>query len=455
MSDDFHFDEFRLDVANACLWCRDEPIHLTPKAFEVLQYLLNHPGQLVTREQLLAEVWPEVVVGDSAPASAIRELRKALGDDARTPRYIETVHRRGYRFIAQLSDDKVSNIVPAVRELPKPRRRVYRHYWLAAFVVVVIGAAGLFYLRGSGRQVDIASVADFAYPLPDKPSLVVLPFDNLSGDPQQDYFVDGITEAITTALARIPALFVIARHSALSYKGQAVSIKQVAEEQGVRFVLEGSVQKSGERVRITAQLIDALSGRHMWVEEYDRKLGDIFALQDDITWRVATELEVKLTHGEQARIRRGHTDSVEAYERFLRGWEIHQVFEKQELAQAQQLYRQAIPIIEQAIRRSPYYPPWYLMYLGRAHYVLGEYDKAIALYEKLLEQRPTWSRPRAYLACAYAQVGRTQEAKAEIAYIIKEDPEWTVTKIAQNEHYKDPAIIDRYADCLRQLGLSE
>ena len=557
MSIEFHFDKFRLDAPNASLWCGEEEIHLTPKAFEVLQHLLVHSGQLVTREQLLEAIWPDVVVNDTAPASAIRELRKALNDDAKNPRYIETVHRRGYRFIGKLLDAKIPNAASELSTLQKQRSR---YYWLAAFVGVVFSALGLFYLYEPGRQVDIASMADFAYPLPDKPSLVVMPFDNLSGDPSQDYFVGGITEAITTTLARIPALFVIARHSAMTYKDKGVSVKQVAEEQGVRYVLEGSIQKSGEQVRITAQLIDALSGHHVWVEEYDRTVDDIFALQDDITWQVATEMEVKLTEGERARLWRRETNSAKAYELFLRGWALHSVFERQELAQAQELYQQAlaidpefwtawaalggvyfqqarfewvddpeaawaqvesigkkvttadethswglhllavlhqrrneydeafiirkkafdsnpnnaeavadfgwaltthgrakeaIPIIKQAMRMSPTFPPWYLMYLGRAYYTLEEYEEAIAVYEELLKRRPTWSRSRAYLACAYAQVGRMQDAKAEIAYIIKGDPEWTVEKITRNEQYKDPAIIERYANLLRELGLPE
>ena len=125
-----------------------------------------------------------------------------------------------------------------------------------------------------------------AYPLPDKPSLAVLPFENLSGDPQQEFFSDGITESIITALSKVPRLFVIARKSSFSYKGKPVTVKQVSEELGVRYVLEGSVQKSGDRVRITAQLIDALTGHHLWAERYERNLKDIFAVQDEITMKI-------------------------------------------------------------------------------------------------------------------------------------------------------------------------
>ena len=180
-----------------------------------------------------------------------------------------------------------------------------------------------------------------AFPLPDKPSLAVLPFDNLSGDSSQDYFSDGITESIITALSNVSNLFVIARNSTFTYKGKPVKVQQVAEELGVRYVLEGSLQKSGDRVRITAQLIDALTGHHLWAENYDREFGDIFALQDDITEHVTLALQVKLTEGEQARIRRGHMDNPEAYEYWLRGRETYMSFTKENNDQARKLWEKA------------------------------------------------------------------------------------------------------------------
>ena len=142
-----------------------------------------------------------------------------------------------------------------------------------------------------------------AFPLPDKPSIAVLPFVNMSEDPDQEFFSDGMTEEIITALSKVPNLFVIARNSTFTYKGKPVKVKQVSEELGVRYVLEGSVQKSGDRVRITAQLIDALTGHHLWAERYDRDLKDIFALQDEITMKVITGLQVELTAGEMVGVK--------------------------------------------------------------------------------------------------------------------------------------------------------
>ena len=149
-------------------------------------------------------------------------------------------------------------------------------------------------------KTEVASKEKMAFPLPDKPSIAVLPFVNMSEDPKQEFFSDGITEEIITALSKVPRLFVISRNSTFTYKGKPVKVKQVSEELGVRYVLEGSVQRSGDQIRITAQLIDALTGHHLWAERYERDLKDIFALQDEITMKILTAIQVKLTEGEQA-----------------------------------------------------------------------------------------------------------------------------------------------------------
>jgi len=162
-------------------------------------------------------------------------------------------------------------------------------------------------------KVEVASKEKMAFPLPDLPSIAVLPFDNMSGDPKQEFFSDGITETIITALSKVPRLFVIARNSTFVYKGKPVKVKQVSEELGVRYVLEGSVQRSADRIRITAQLIDALTGHHIWAERYDRDLKDIFAIQDEITMRIITSLEVKLTGGGTIRVQASGTNNLEAY----------------------------------------------------------------------------------------------------------------------------------------------
>jgi len=183
----------------------------------------------------------------------------------------------------------------------------------AAAIVIVAVAIGIwqFYMRRP--TVEPASVEKMAYPLPEKPSIAVLPFDDMSGDPNQDYFCDGLTENMITALSKTTKMFVIARNSTFTYKGKAVKVNQIAEELGVQYVLEGSVRKEGDRVRITAQLIDALTGHHLWAEKYDRELKEIFSLQDELTKKIISSLQVKLTEGEQAYVYAKGTDNLEAY----------------------------------------------------------------------------------------------------------------------------------------------
>ena len=178
-------------------------------------------------------------------------------------------------------------------------------------------------------------------PLPDKPSVVVMPFTNLSGDPEQEYFSDGLTDDLITDLSKISGLFVIARYSAFTYKGKAVKVQEIGKELGVRYVLEGSVRKTDDRVRITMQLVDATTGYDLWSERYDRRLTDLFALQDEITQKIVLALKVKLTKEGQERFRRVPTDSLEAYDYLLRGGEYFNRFTKEANAQAQQMYEKA------------------------------------------------------------------------------------------------------------------
>jgi len=190
----------------------------------------------------------------------------------------------------------------------------------------------------------VTQEAQTALPLPDKPSLVVLPFVNMSKDPDQEYFSDGLTEVLTGDLSKISSLFVIARNSAFTYKGKAVKVQDVGREMGVRYVLEGSVQRADQRVRITTQLIDATTGYHLWSEQYDRSLKDIFALQDEIVQKIVTTLQLQLTLQEQGVIVRKHTDRLEAYDYYLRGVESFWRLTKEANTQARQLYEKAIAL---------------------------------------------------------------------------------------------------------------
>jgi len=237
-------------------------------------------------------------------------------------------------------------------------------------------------------------------PLPDKPSIAVLAFDNLSGDPDQGYLADGISENIISALSKISKMFVIARNSTFTYKGKPVNVKQVSRELGVRYVLEGSVQKADDRLRVTAQLIDATTGNHLWSERYDRELKDIFALQDDITKKIITALQVKLTEGEQARTASKGTDNLDAYLKCLQAWETMRHFNRESNALGKKL-------AEEVIALDPEYPLAYRVlsathlmdiWLGMSKSPNQSLTKAIELLQKAIALDDTYAE-------AYADLG--------------------------------------------------
>jgi adenylate cyclase len=242
-----------------------------------------------------------------------------------------------------------------------------------------------------------------AYPLPDKPSIAVLPFTNMSGDPKQEYFSDGMTEQIITGLSNVPKLFVMSRSATFTYKGKPVKPKQVAEELGVRYVLEGSVQRSGDRIRITAQLIDALAGNHLWAERYDRDLKDIFALQDEITMKIMTAMRVKLTSGEQARVFEKGTKNLNAYLKYLKAREHVDRNNKEDNVLGQKMLEEAIALDpEFALAQSLLGAT----HLGDVFFGLSKSPKvsivqAIKLSKKAIALDESLARPHALLAFLY------------------------------------------------------
>ena len=234
------FGRFRFDRRSGTLFRRDDrgafaPLAMGSRALEILGILVQRSGELVSRAEIMASVWPGTAVEDSNLNVQIAALRRVLDEGQAERSCIQTVSGRGYRFTAPVTRVAADASAPP--------------------------ASGL-------------------SPLPDKPSLAVMPFQNMSGDPDQEYFADGMVEEIITALSRITWLFVIARNSSFTYKGQAVDVKRVGRELGVRYVLEGAVRKAGGRVRISAQLIDATTGAHLWADRFDGLLEDVFELQD-------------------------------------------------------------------------------------------------------------------------------------------------------------------------------
>jgi TolB-like protein len=303
------FGGFRFDRRRGILFRRDKrgvfvPIALGSRALGILGVLVDRPGELVSRAEILSTVWPETIVEDSNLDVQIAVLRRVL-DEGQTERScIATIRGRGYRFTTPVT----------------------------------------------GIETDASTRPSESLPLPpDKPSIAVLPFANLSGDPEQEYFVDGMVEEIITALSRIRWLFVIARNSSFTYKGQAVDVKRIGRELGVRYVLEGAVRKAGSRVRISAQLIDATSGAHLWADRFDGSLADVFDLQDKVATTVAGVIEPALQAAETARLADRPTSDLTAYDLYLRAYEMY-------FASAQ-LIPEALRLLEQAIERDPQYAP--------------------------------------------------------------------------------------------------
>ena len=243
--------------------------------------------------------------------------------------------------IYRASPSCAAGAVAGAKAAPKP----WRLPAIAAALVVLAAVAGATLWQRLGQpRVEPAPESKMAFPLPDKPSIAVLPFSNLSDDPSQDYFADGMTEDLITDLSKISGLFVIARNSSFSYKGQQVNVAQMAEELGVRYVLEGSVRRAGDEVRINAQLIDATTGGHLWAERYDGSLENVFALQDRLTEQIVTALAVQLTPGEQQRQAETETDVAEAYDAFLRGWTHYRRSTHDDYAKARDYFERAIEL---------------------------------------------------------------------------------------------------------------
>jgi adenylate cyclase len=249
----------------------------------------------------------------------------------------------------------------AVHRVVQAKKAVRKKWLKAAFVVLavllIMGGGFLGWNYYQQRSIEAAKALferEAAFPLPDEPSIAVLPFDNLSGDPEQDYFADGLMDNITTQLYKIPDLFVIAKTSSLTYKGKAVKVQQVGRDLGVRYVLEGSVQKAGDRIRINAQLIDAVTGNHLWAEIYDRELKNVFAVQDEITRKIVTEMGVKLVWGETIRSLRHATDNHQAADYYLQADKFFNRFEKESNAQARELLLKAIELDPKYARATAY-----------------------------------------------------------------------------------------------------
>ena len=267
----YRFGDFTLEVGEHRLLRSGEEVYLRPKSFETLSYLIKRHGHLVKKDELLETLWPDVSVMEATLTQCIRDVRKALQDDAQCPQYLKTIQRVGYKFTAE------------VEELP------------------------------TAAEKEQATEAKSSL------AIAVLPFVNLSDDPENEYFCDGLAEELINALTKVKDLRVVAHSSAFWFKGRDVDVREIGQKLNVGTVLEGSVRKAGDRLRISAQLINAADGYHLWSEQYDRQMEDVFAIEDEISLAIVDKLKIKLLSDEKAALMKRYTDNLEAYQLYLRG----------------------------------------------------------------------------------------------------------------------------------------
>ena len=298
----YRFEEFAFDIDRRELHRGAEVVSITPQVFDLLEYLIRNRERVVSKDDLIKAVWNGRIVSDAALTTRLNAVRAAIGDTGEEQRLIKTLPRKGFRFVGQVRE---------TREVAGP---------------------------------NPGDAPESALALPDKPSIAVLPFENMSGDPEQEYFADGMVEEIITALSRFKSLFVIARNSSFTFKGRAVDIKEVGRRLGVRYVLEGAVRKASGKVRITGQLIDAVTGAHIWADRFERDLTDIFALQDEVTVAVVSAIQPKLFQAETEMATRRRPENLTAYDFYVRAMQQYYLFTREGVAEGLRLAHRALEL---------------------------------------------------------------------------------------------------------------
>ncbi len=419
---EFRFSDHSLDVERRELRRGSDRVAVEPQVFDLLVYLLENRDHVVSKDDLMAAVWGGRIVSESTLTSRINAARKAVGDSGEGQRLIRTIARKGFRFVGEVraqAGGVAAAAVAIAEETPKPQRPPLA--------------------------------------LPDRPTIAVLPFTNMTDDPAQDYFSDGISEDIITALSKLRWFLVIARNSSFVYKGKAVHLKQIADELGVGYVVEGSVRKVGERVRITAQLNDVATGSHIWAERYDRDLADVFAVQDEITEAIVAAIEPQLFAAENFRSRRKAPDSMDAWDLLMRALSHYWRVTRQDNMVAQALLEKATaidphygqasgvlatshsfgahmgwedmaaaaPAAERAAAaaiRADSDDPWAHHALGCVYLFARRFDDSLAEFEMALRLNPNFSMAQGYYALTLTYCGRWQEAVPSVQRALRLSP---------------------------------
>lgn len=442
------FGVFEVDLGTGELRKAGMRQKLAGQPFQVLQLLLERPQEIVTREELQHRIWPKdtFVDYDLALKKAINRLREVLGDSADSPRFIETIPRRGYRFIAPLAGNGAASTVvelptEAVATDTRRSRRTLRvgialGLGIAGLLLALFGMAPEQFRRRIWGKTDILQIR----------SLAVLPLQSLSADPAQEYFSDGMTDALTTDLAQISSLKVISRTSSMQYKQTRKSLPEIAHELNVDGIVEGTVQRSGDRVRITAQLIYGPSDKHLWAESYESDLGDILAVQDEMARAIAKEIRVQLLPEESSRLSSAPPINPEAYELYLKG----RYFWNKRDAEG---FKKALDYFQRAAEKDPGYAP---VQAGLA----DTYSLQGAAGYDLLPRAEAMEKARAAAQKALLIDGTLAEAHASLAFVIYSyDWDWAAAEkefkqaIALNPNY--PTAHQWYSEYLGDLGRTE
>jgi TolB-like protein/DNA-binding winged helix-turn-helix (wHTH) protein len=344
----YEFGPFRLDPLKRRLIREGEPVRLTPKAFDLLLVLVEERGRTVEKDELFAKVWPGTVVEENNLNQNITALRKSLGDSRQESQYIATIPGLGYRFVAEVQKVEAQSREqakeePAIVARPPARpAKAFRYLLLILVPLVVAALVYAFYTREKRRPVAISSI-------------MVLPLENLSGNPAEEYFADGMTDALIGDLARIGGLHVISRTSSMHYKRTKKSLSEIAREIKVDAVVEGTVQRSGDRVLIRAQLIHAPTDRHLWVGDYNRGMRDVLDLQSEIAQAIARQVQIQMTPDDQARMTSPHPVKPKAFDYYLQGRYLY--WNKR----TEENLNKAIELFQSAIKEDPNYAAAYVV----------------------------------------------------------------------------------------------
>jgi TolB-like protein/cytochrome c-type biogenesis protein CcmH/NrfG len=419
----FHFSDHVLDVALRELTRGGQSVPVEPQVFDLLVHLIENRDHVVTKDDLIETVWDGRIVSESTLTSRINAARKAVGDSGKDQIMIRTLARKGFRFVGDVQQHRGGHEVHA----PAPRLD----------------------LTGEPLHPQLPAL--------DRTAIAVLPFANLSGEPEQEYFSEGIAEDIITALSKLRWFYVIARNSSFIYRGKSVHHQQIGEELGVGYVVEGSVRKDGDHVRITAQLVDVATGSHLWAERYDRNLADVFAVQDEITQAVVAAIEPQLYAAEDFRARRKAPDNMDAWDLVMRALSHYWRVTRQDNLVAQALLEKAIsvdpaygqalsllaachtfsahmgweemskavPVAERAALaaiRADSEDAWAHYALASVYLFQGRFDDCIAEFELALRLNPNFSPARGIYGVALSYRGRWEDGDRAAREALKFSP---------------------------------